>query len=110
MKGGEGCCGNGRIWSREENKVFERALALYDEDTPDRWQNVASMVGGRTVDEVRHHYDLLVEDLNCIESDKVPLPEYAQSAPVGQRRLQDSGDLRGWFDVGPRLFLRMSIK
>ncbi|GLJ07154.1 hypothetical protein SUGI_0059830 [Cryptomeria japonica] len=65
-------------WSGEENKMFETALAIYDKDTPDRWQNVASMVGGgKSPDEVKKHYEILLEDLNCIENGKVPLPDYA---------------------------------
>ncbi|KAK7860147.1 dihydropyrimidinase [Quercus suber] len=30
----------------EQNKRLENALALYDKETPDRWQNVAKAVGG----------------------------------------------------------------
>ena len=32
-------------WTTKQNKLFERALATYDKDTPDRWQNVAQAVG-----------------------------------------------------------------
>ncbi|KAJ8623604.1 hypothetical protein MRB53_032133 [Persea americana] len=64
-------------WTAKQNKAFERALAIFDKDTPDRWENVASMVGGgKTVEEVKRHYDILVEDLKCIESGQVPFPNY----------------------------------
>ncbi|KAG0493476.1 hypothetical protein HPP92_004470 [Vanilla planifolia] len=63
-------------WTPKQNKLFERALAVYDEDTPDRWQKVARAVGGKSAEEVKRHYELLVEDLKYIESGQVPLPNY----------------------------------
>ncbi|PKA49317.1 Protein RADIALIS-like 1 [Apostasia shenzhenica] len=68
-------------WTPKQNKLFERALAVYDKDTPDRWQNVARVVGGKSADEVKQHYELLVEDLSYIESGKFPFPKYKPSAP-----------------------------
>ncbi|CAF1701866.1 unnamed protein product [Brassica napus] len=47
-------------WTVKQNKAFERALATYDQDTPDRWYNVARAVGGTTPDEAKRQYDLLV--------------------------------------------------
>ncbi|XP_015689596.1 protein RADIALIS-like 3 [Oryza brachyantha] len=56
-------------WTTKQNKLFERALATYDRDTPDRWQNVARAVGGgKTADEVKRHYEELLKDLHHIES------------------------------------------
>ncbi|KAF8095576.1 hypothetical protein N665_0330s0057 [Sinapis alba] len=63
-------------WTRKENKLFERALAIYDQDTPDRWQNVARAVGGKSAEEVRRHYELLIRDVNDIESGRYPQPTY----------------------------------
>ena len=63
-------------WTAKQNKLFERALALYDKDTPERWQNVAKAVGGKTAEEVKRHYDILLEDLRQIESGRVPIPNY----------------------------------
>ncbi|KAL7082725.1 hypothetical protein ACP275_14G119700 [Erythranthe tilingii] len=67
---------SGIKWTAKENKDFEEALAEFDKDTPDRWSNVARAVGTRTVEEVKKHYEVLLEDLNKIESGKVPLPNY----------------------------------
>ncbi|KAF6136304.1 hypothetical protein GIB67_042789 [Kingdonia uniflora] len=63
-------------WTPKQNKLFERALALYDMDTPDRWQNVARAVGGKTPDEVKRHYKILIDDLKHIEAGRVPFPNY----------------------------------
>ncbi|KAJ8485859.1 hypothetical protein OPV22_018344 [Ensete ventricosum] len=63
-------------WTAKENKTFERALAVYDKDTPDRWHNIARAVGGKTADEVKRHYDLLVEDIRRIEAGQMPYVHY----------------------------------
>lgn len=63
-------------WTPKQNKLFERALAIYDKDTPDRWQNIARAVGGKSAEEVKRHYEILVEDLEHIESGNVPFPNY----------------------------------
>ncbi|XP_010539897.1 PREDICTED: protein RADIALIS-like 5 [Tarenaya hassleriana] len=69
-------CMSSSTWTTKQNKKFEKALAVYDKDTPDRWENVAKAVGGKSPEEVKHHYDILVEDLMNIERDRVPLPKY----------------------------------
>ncbi|XP_062098114.1 protein RADIALIS-like 3 [Humulus lupulus] len=63
-------------WTAKQNKLFENALAIYDKDSPDRWHNMAKAVGGKTVEEVKKHYEMLVEDLTKIETGQVPLPNY----------------------------------
>ncbi|RAL49348.1 hypothetical protein DM860_012781 [Cuscuta australis] len=74
-QGGSG--GGGTYWSARENKAFEEALAVYDKNTPDRWYNVAKAVGGgKTEEEVKRHYQILVRDVNRIESGRVPFPNY----------------------------------
>lgn len=71
-------------WTSKQNKMFERALAVYDKDTPDRWQNVAKAVGNKSAEEVKRHYDILVEDIENIEQDLVPLPKY-KTIDVGSK-------------------------
>ncbi|KAL3514659.1 hypothetical protein ACH5RR_027376 [Cinchona calisaya] len=63
-------------WTAKQNKQFEDALATYDKDTPDRWNNIARAVGGKSAEEVRRHYEVLEKDIIQIESDLVPLPNY----------------------------------
>nr|ARU86436.1 RADIALIS-like [Orchis italica] len=68
-------------WSKNQNKLFERALAVYDKETPDRWHNVARFVGGgKSADDVKRHYDRLLEDVQRIESGQIPFPNYSSSA------------------------------
>ncbi|KAF7811293.1 protein RADIALIS-like 3 [Senna tora] len=79
MSSSSSSCGSGNSsWSAKENKAFEMALAVYDKETPERWLNIAQAVGGsKTVEQVRMHYQLLLQDLNRIESGQVPLfPPY----------------------------------
>ncbi|XP_057794004.1 protein RADIALIS-like 3 [Salvia miltiorrhiza] len=63
-------------WTSKQNKQFEEALARYDKDTPERWHNIARAVGGKSADEVRRHYEVLVKDIMQIETDQVPIPNY----------------------------------
>ncbi|KAK9108860.1 hypothetical protein Sjap_016920 [Stephania japonica] len=74
-------------WTAKQNKLFEKALAVYDKDTPDRWYNVAKAVGGKTVEEVKRHYEVLIEDLKSIESGQVPFPNYKHTG--GSNGLSD---------------------
>ncbi|WOH02960.1 hypothetical protein DCAR_0522350 [Daucus carota subsp. sativus] len=74
----------GSTWTQRQNKQFEEALATYDRDTPDRWHNIARAVGGKSTEEVKRHYDILVKDIMQIESDQVPLPNYKNTGGNGR--------------------------
>ncbi|KAI3721087.1 hypothetical protein L2E82_32091 [Cichorium intybus] len=63
-------------WTREQNKWFESALAIFDTETPDRWSNVAALVPGKSEYEVRQQYEELKADINNIEAGLVPEPGY----------------------------------
>ncbi|GFP94008.1 transcription factor divaricata [Phtheirospermum japonicum] len=71
------------VWSREQDKQFEKAIATYPEDSSDRWEKIASDVPGKSVDEIKHHYELLVDDVNRIESGFVQVPCYNSSNSDG---------------------------
>ncbi|MBA0772667.1 hypothetical protein Gotri_008007 [Gossypium trilobum] len=70
---------NSSEWSREQDKAFENALATYPVDTSDRWEKIAADVPGKTLEEIKQHYELLEDDVNRIESGCVPLPAYSSS-------------------------------
>ncbi|XP_022746196.1 transcription factor DIVARICATA-like isoform X3 [Durio zibethinus] len=61
---------NNTYWTKEENKRFESALAIYGEDVPDRWMKVAAMIPGKTVLDVIKQYRELEEDVFDIEAGK----------------------------------------
>lgn len=64
-------------WTPAENKAFENALAVFDKDTPDRWQRVAAMVPGKSVMDVIRQYRELEDDVSNIEAGLVPIPGYS---------------------------------
>ncbi|KAK6253124.1 hypothetical protein QUC31_014844 [Theobroma cacao] len=68
--------GSSSEWSREQDKAFENALATYAEDSSDRWEKIAADVPGKTLEEIKKHYELLEDDVSRIESGCVPLPSY----------------------------------
>ncbi|PSR93176.1 Transcription factor DIVARICATA like [Actinidia chinensis var. chinensis] len=67
-------------WTKEENKEFERALAIYDEETPDRWLKVAAMIPGKSISDVVRQYMELEADVCDIEAGLVPIPGYLTSS------------------------------
>ncbi|KNA18949.1 hypothetical protein SOVF_066050 [Spinacia oleracea] len=72
-------------WTWQQNKAFEVAVAIYSEDhSEEKWGKIASEIPGyKTIEEIKHHYQLLVGDVEAIESGLVPLPPYtaATTAP-----------------------------
>jgi len=70
-------------WTREEDKAFENAVAVTaappgDGPPDDGWFTaLAASVPARTAEEVRRHYEALLEDVASIEAGRVPLPRYA---------------------------------
>ncbi|URE27158.1 Myb-like DNA-binding domain [Musa troglodytarum] len=60
----------------------------------DPWEKIAAAVPGTKPEEIKHHHELLSNDVNSIESGVLPLPNYTMN----------SKDLAN--DDGHRLFLR----
>ncbi|CAO2831479.1 unnamed protein product [Amaranthus hypochondriacus] len=64
-------------WTREEEKAFENAIATHSiDESNEKWDKIASVVTTKTVEEIKQHYEFLVEDVGAIEAGKVPLPNY----------------------------------
>lgn len=69
------------VWSKEEDKAFENAIAIHwiEGDSQEKWEKIASMVPTKTIDELKQHFNLLVEDVSAIEAGKIPYPNYVGS-------------------------------
>ncbi|RYR25202.1 hypothetical protein Ahy_B02g058860 isoform C [Arachis hypogaea] len=89
MESNESC--RGPEWSFEQDKAFENALGTYPEDDPDRWEKIAADVIGKTLEEVKQHYELLVDDVNLIESGRVTLPTYNSTLEGSTGNASDEG-------------------
>ena len=70
-------------WTNEEDKAFENAVAAgapppLDGPPEECWfAALAASVPARSTEEVRRHYEALVEDVGAIDAGRVPLPRYA---------------------------------
>ncbi|KAL6182931.1 hypothetical protein ACLB2K_044343 [Fragaria x ananassa] len=65
-------------WSREEDKAFENAIALHwiEDDEEGSWDKIASLVPTKSMEELKRHYQMLVDDVGAIESGNIPVPSY----------------------------------
>ncbi|KAK2458851.1 putative R1/2-type MYB transcription factor [Trifolium repens] len=63
-------------WTREDVKIFERALVMVPEDLPNRWEKIAEQGSGKSAAEVRDHYDNLLHQILEIESGLAEVPNY----------------------------------
>lgn len=82
------------LWTREQDKAFENALVAYPEDISDRWEKIAEEIPGKTIEDIKHHYELLVDDVSQIESGCVDLPTYSS---LSEGSTSQAGD-----DVGKK--------
>lgn len=92
-----GCC-----WTREEEKAFENAIAVHSISEPDdeQWDKIASVVPSKTLEEIKQHFQALVEDVGAIEAGKVALPKYGNEEALSSCSKDDmpissSKDQRG---------------
>ena len=67
------------LWIPQQNKLFGQALDRFDRNTPEWWHKIARG-SGKTAEEVKRHYDVLLEDLRRIEFIRVPIPNYRSGA------------------------------
>ncbi|KAJ7515089.1 hypothetical protein O6H91_23G070700 [Diphasiastrum complanatum] len=63
-------------WTRHDDKLFESALCVFDQEDPDCWEKVAAMVPGKQPSELKRYYEILAVDVRAIEGGLVPLPSY----------------------------------
>lgn len=94
-------------WTVNQNKLFETALAVHDENVEDRWEKVAKLVEGKSAEDVKRHYDLLIEDVSNIEGDQILLPKYTNVGPAATKKLgfSSEGDREELAAHGPASFM-----
>ncbi|KAL3838173.1 hypothetical protein ACJIZ3_022764 [Penstemon smallii] len=101
-------------WSREEDKIFENSLVtilLIDDrdDDIDRWQKVADLLPGKTADDVKLHYQLLLCDVEDIESGLIHEKDQIQKPTQSSKHTASAGDRkkgRPWTQDEHRLFIK----
>ncbi|PIN14136.1 Zuotin [Handroanthus impetiginosus] len=76
---------SGSHWTRKEDKAFENALALCYNDA-DQWDKIALAVPGKTIEDLKLHYEALRDDVVAIESGKVPLPRYSSDVSTRKKK------------------------
>ncbi|XLS78099.1 hypothetical protein HN51_062324 [Arachis hypogaea] len=54
-------------------------------------RKIAADVTGKTLEEVKQHYELLVDDVNLIESGRVTLPTYNSTSEGSTSNASDEG-------------------
>lgn len=69
---------------------------MFPEETPERWEKIASRVPGKNSDDVQKHYEDLVRDLREIDSGLVELPNYEDELD-SPRWSGESGTSQMWF-------------
>ncbi|KAE8735571.1 Transcription factor MYB1R1 [Hibiscus syriacus] len=65
-----------REWTFAEDKAFELCLVEFPEGTPDRWHIIAAKIPGKSPEEIKQHFDILVRDVYEIDAGRVPVPNY----------------------------------
>lgn len=84
---------SGAIWSYEEEKAFENAIAMHwieKEDSKEQWEKIASSVPNKSMEQVKQHYQVLVDDVSAIEEGHVSLPNYANELETINSSNKDS--------------------
>lgn len=83
------------IWSYEEEKAFENAIAMHwiDEEasSKEQWEKIASAVPNKSMEEVKQHYQLLVEDVSAIEAGHIQFPNYATEETTSSNKDNSHG-------------------
>lgn len=76
-----------KLWTPEEDLVFEEALAAWTYGKPYAWPKLAMALPGKTAKDVRHRYEELVSDISTIEQ--------AALSSAAARSNQDDNDSKG---------------
>ncbi|KAI3440531.1 uncharacterized protein J3R85_003281 [Psidium guajava] len=83
-------------WSREEDKAFENAIAMHwVEDSKEQWDKIASMVPSKSLEELKLHYQRLVEDVSAIDAGRIQVPNYVSDETTSSSAAKDGHGVSG---------------
>ena len=76
------------IWRFEEEKAFENAIAMHwiEEDSEEQWEKIASAVPSKSLEELKQHYKVLVDDVSAIEAGNIQLPNYVGEEVISSNK------------------------
>lgn len=79
---------SGSLWNYEEEKAFENAIAMHwiEEASNEQWEKIASAVPSKSMEEVKQHYQILVEDVSAIEAGHIPFPNYTSEETTSSNK------------------------
>ncbi|WMV54754.1 hypothetical protein MTR67_048139 [Solanum verrucosum] len=66
---------NNSVWTKEEDKILENTFAT-NEGNNNQLEEMTKALPRKLVDDIKDHYNILIEDINAIESGYVSLPNY----------------------------------
>ncbi|WMV44757.1 hypothetical protein MTR67_038142 [Solanum verrucosum] len=99
---------NSSFWTREEDKIFENTLAIYFNKN-NLLRMMEEALPQKSLQDIKDHYNILLEDINDIDSGCVPLHNYPEmQSNANQNSKADVERRRGttWTEQEHRSFLR----
>ncbi|KAG5576618.1 hypothetical protein H5410_056752 [Solanum commersonii] len=66
---------NNSFLTKEEDKIFGNTLAT-KQDNNNLLEEMKKALPGKSADDSKDHYNILIEVINTIESSYIPLPNY----------------------------------
>ncbi|KAL2905976.1 Protein RADIALIS-like 6 [Bienertia sinuspersici] len=66
-------------WTSSENKQFENALAELDLTSPNLYENINAIMPWKTIEQIKNHYEKLIDDVLMIERGDVSSPNYGDT-------------------------------
>ncbi|KAF3684133.1 putative fasciclin-like arabinogalactan protein 12-like [Capsicum annuum] len=99
---------NSSFWTKEEDKIFEITLAIYFKDN-NLLRRMEDELPGKSGDDIINYYNILLEDVEAIDSGRVPIPNYPELQSISNQNSEaDVERQRGasWTELEHRSFLR----
>ncbi|KAH0745755.1 hypothetical protein KY285_007412 [Solanum tuberosum] len=91
---------NNSFWTKEEDKLFENTVAV-NKDNNNLLEEMEETLPGKSADE-----DILIEDINVIESRYVPLPNHPKMQYQNSKADAEWRKRASWTEQEHRSFLR----